>query len=51
MNVTKNISLYVSSIGINLAELVRKSGVEYSAIYICSVLKINPMDFANLVTK
>ncbi|MDE7053177.1 MAG: helix-turn-helix transcriptional regulator, partial [Lachnospiraceae bacterium] len=52
--------------GINLAELARKSGVEYSAIYaslgdkkknrelraneligICSVLKINPMDFAD----
>lgn len=66
MNVTKNISLYVSSIGINLAELARKSGVEYSAIYaslgdkkknrelraneligICSVLKVNPMDFAD----
>ncbi len=65
MSVTKNIANYVKSIGVNLSELSRKSGVEYSALYsslaskererelradeltsICSVLRINPMDFA-----
>ena len=33
MNVTKNISEYVNSMAINLSELSRKSGVEYSALY------------------
>lgn len=66
MSVTKNIANYVSDIGVNLAELARKSGIEYSAVYasladknkerelranelisICSVLKINPMEFAD----
>lgn len=64
MNVTKNIASYIENSAINLSELSRKSGVEYSALYaslgkkgtgrelraneltsICSVLKINPMDF------
>lgn len=66
MSVTKNIANYVRSIGVNLSELSRKSGVEYSALYaslankererelradeltsICTVLRINPMDFAD----
>ncbi|MGN0348195.1 MAG: hypothetical protein ACI4DR_01530 [Roseburia sp.] len=65
VSVTKNIANYVKSIGVNLSELSRKSGVEYLALYsslaskererelradelasICSVLRINPMDFA-----
>ena len=33
MSVTKNISLYVKDIGINLSELSRKSGVPYGALY------------------
>lgn len=33
MNVTKNVAEYVKSIGINLSELSRKSGIEYSALY------------------
>lgn len=33
MSVTKNIAEYVKDIGINLSELSRKSGVEYSALY------------------
>lgn len=70
MNVTKNLAEYVESVGINLSELSRKSGVEYSAVYaslgksgrerelradeltrICSVLKKNPMDFAEPAEK
>ncbi|MBO5199555.1 MAG: helix-turn-helix domain-containing protein [Lachnospiraceae bacterium] len=66
MSVTKNIANYIDSIGVNLSELSRKSGVDYSALYaslknkererelradeltsICTVLKIDPMDFAD----
>lgn len=66
MSVTRNIAKYVDDIGINLSELSKKSGVEYSMLYaslgngkrqrelkadeltsICSVLRINPMDFAD----
>ena len=33
MSVTKNIAKYINDIGINLSDLARKAGVEYSAIY------------------
>ena len=65
MSVTKNIAKYINDRGINLSDMARKAGVEYSAIYdslgqkgrgrelraneltaICTILKINPMDFA-----
>lgn len=32
-NITKNISEYISAIGINLSDLSRKSGVSYPALY------------------
>ena len=33
MDVTKNLRKHVSDIGVNLAELARKSGVPYTNIY------------------
>lgn len=33
MNVTKNLAAYTKSIGVNLSELSRKSGIPYSALY------------------
>lgn len=33
MNVTKNVAKYVNEIGVNLSELSRKSGIEYSVLY------------------
>ena len=66
MSVTRNIAKYIDDIGINLSDLSKKSGVEYSMLYaslgngkrqrelkadeltsICSVLRINPLDFAD----